>query len=144
MLRALMGLLDSILGAVLGGGSNATSDQHSLLAQLATGLITNHASGNGLTGLVQQFEQQGLGHIAQSWVGNGPNQAISPDQVHQVLGADQVQQLVQQTGMQGGDVASALAAMLPQIIDKLTPQGQVPQGAGLQSAITSLLGTLGK
>ena len=136
-----MGLLDSLLSSVLGGGNAGKQD---MLMQLVTGLITSHSSGNGLAGLAQQFDKQGLGHLMQSWVGTGENQAISPDQLHQVLGAEQVQHFAQKTGMEGSQVTSALSALLPQIIDKLTPHGQVPPQNDLQGMLTGLLGSLGK
>ena len=134
-----MGLLDSLLGSVLSGG-----DKQNALVQIATSLITNHSSGNGLAGLAQQFDQQGLGHLMQSWIGTGENHAITPDQMHQVLGREQVEQLAQQHGMQGSELTGALAKMLPQIVDKLTPQGQVPHRNDLQGMLTGLLGSLGK
>ena len=139
-----MGLLDSLLSSVLGGATGGNSGQQNALVQLATSLLTNHSSGNGLAGLAQQFDKQGLGHLMQSWVGTGENQAISPDQLHQVLGAEQVQQFAQQNGMPGSQVTTALAALLPQLIDKLTPHGQVPPQNDLQGMLTGLLGTLGK
>ena len=134
-----MGLLDSLLGSVLGGG-----DKQNALVQIATSLITKHSSGNGLAGLAQQFDQQGLGHLMQSWIGTGENKPISPDQLHQVLGAEQVEQIAQQHGMQGSEVSGALAKLLPQLVDKLTPQGQVPHTNDLQGMLTGLLGSLGK
>ena len=134
-----MGLFDSLLGSVLGGG-----DKQNALVQIATSLITNHSSGNGLAGLAQQFDQQGLGHLMQSWIGTGENQAITPDQVHQVLGHEQVEQLAQQHGMQGSELTGALSKLLPQLVDKLTPQGQVPHSNDLQGMLTGLLGSLGK
>ncbi len=136
-----MGLLDSILGSVLGGGSG---DKQNALMQIATGLLTKNSSGNGLAGLAQQFDQKGLGDLMQSWIGTGENKAISPDQLQHALGADQVQQFAKQTGMQGPEVSSALSALLPQLIDKLTPKGQVPQQNDLQGMLTGLLGSLGK
>ena len=136
-----MGLLDSILGSVLGSGSG---DKQNAIVQLATSLIANHSSGNGLAGLAQQFDKQGLGHLMQSWISTGENKPISPDQMHQVLGAEQVQQFARKTGMQAPDVTNALTALLPQLIDKLTPQGQVPQQNDLQGMLTGLLGNLGK
>ena len=138
-----MGLLDSLLSSVLGGG-NAGGTQQNALVQLATGLITNHSSGNGLAGLAQQFDKNGLGDLMQSWIGTGQNKAISPDQLHQVLGDEQVQHFAQQHGMQGSQVTTALAALLPQLIDKLTPHGQVPPQNDLQGMLTGLLGSLGK
>ena len=134
-----MGLLDSLLGSVLGGG-----DKQNALVQIATSLITKHSSGNGLAGLAQQFDQQGLGNLMQSWIGTGENKPITPDQLHQVLGKEQVQQIAQQHGMQGSEVTSALSALLPQLVDKLTPQGQVPHTNDLQGMLTGLLGSLGK
>ncbi len=138
-----MGLLDSLLSSVLGGG-NTSGGQQNALVQLATSLIINHSSGNGLAGLAQQFDQQGLGHLMQSWIGTGENHAISPDQLHQVLGAEQVQQFARQNGMQGSQVTTALAALLPQIINGLTPQGQVPHQNDLGGMLTGLLSSLGK
>ena len=138
-----MGLFDSLLSSVLGGG-NTSGGQQNALVQLATSLISNHSSGNGLAGLAQQFDQQGLGHLMQSWIGTGQNQAISPDQLHQVLGAEKVQQFAQQNGMQGSQVTTALAALLPQLIDKVTPHGQVPPQNDLGSMLSGLLGSLGK
>ena len=139
-----MGLFDSLLSSVLGGATGTSGGQQNALVQLATGLITNHSSGNGLAGLAQQFDQQGLGHLMQSWIGTGQNQAIAPDQLHQVLGAEQVQQFAQQNGMQGSQVTTALAALLPQIIDKLTPKGQVPHQNDIGGMLTGLLGSHGK
>ena len=138
-----MGLLDSLLSSVLGGG-NAGGTQQNALVQLATGLITNHSSGNGLAGLAQQCDKNGLGDLMQSWIGTGQTKAISPDQLHQVLGDEQVQHFAQQHGMQGSQVTTALAALLPQLIDKLTPHGQVPPQNDLQGMLTGLLGSLGK
>lgn len=91
----------------------------------------------GVQGLVQAFEQQGMGSAIQSWIGNGQNQQVSPEQVTQTLGQDQVQQVADQAGISHQEASSGIAALLPQIIDKLTPNGQVPQqndlmGEGLQ------------
>jgi uncharacterized protein YidB (DUF937 family) len=135
-----MGLFDSILGSVLGGGSGSNQ---STLANLAIGLLTNHSSGNGLAGLVQQFEQQGLGHLAQSWVGTGPNLPVSPDQIEQVLGSDKIKELAAKAGVDSSQINAALAQYLPQIINHLTPNGQVPQGADLQQSIGGLLQKFG-
>ena len=86
------------------------------------------AQGNAspLSGLLGRFEQAGLGHLAQSWVGSGTNQAISPEQVHSALGDDQVQSMSQQTGMAPNDVVSEVARILPSLIDRLTPNGAMP------------------
>src|SRR5690349_12878038 len=80
----------------------------------------------GLSGLISRFEQAGLGHIAQSWVGNGPKQPISPEQLHSVFGENQVQNMAGQAGMAPGDFLSQLSQHLPSVVDGMTPNGQVP------------------
>jgi uncharacterized protein YidB (DUF937 family) len=132
----LSDLTRTALGAVTGSPSGSNQG---VLANIVTDLIHNHASGNGLAGLVEQFAGAGLGAQASSWVGTGENQPITGDQLHQALGADKVAALAQQAGLPPGQLADALAHALPQIIDRLTPQGQVPQGASLQSAIGGVL-----
>ena len=82
--------------------------------------------GGGLGGLMSQFEQAGLGHIAQSWTGNGPNQPVSPDQLQSVFGQNQVQTMASQAGMQPHDFLSQLAQHLPNAVDQMTPNGQYP------------------
>jgi uncharacterized protein YidB (DUF937 family) len=131
-----MGLLDSLLGSVLGG------DKSNVLAKLAGDFISNHSSGSGLAGLVQQFQQKGFGDIVSSWVGTGQNQAISAEQIQQALGSEQIQQFAQQAGMQSSEVSSALAQLLPQVVDKLTPNGQLPAQGDLQSMLGNILGGL--
>ena len=136
-----MGLLDSLIGSVLGGGGN---QQQNPLLQIAMSLLTSQGSGKGLAGLASQFDQKGLGHLMQSWIGTGENKEITPEQMQHALGSEQVAQMAQQTGMPAGDITSALAKMLPQLINHATPQGQVPPQNDLQGMLTGLLGTLGK
>ena len=80
----------------------------------------------GLGELLNRFEQNGLGGLAQSWVGNGPNQAVSPGDVEQAVGSDTLDTLARETGMSREQLVSRLSAELPQAVDKLTPQGRVP------------------
>lgn len=107
-----MGLLDSLLGGAMGAGA----------LQLVEQVIQKNG---GVQGLVQNFEQNGLGSIAQSWVGTGANQAVTPAQVHQALGADTIANLVSQTGLDPQALLAQLAAHLPGAIDHLTPNGAV-------------------
>lgn len=138
-----MGLLDSVLGQVLGsapGGASAGGGNAALL-QAVLGMLGNDAPGGGLGGLIAGFERSGLGNVIGSWISNGQNQPISADQLGQVLGSDALGALTRQFGGQSGDLLGQLAQMLPQVIDKLTPHGQVP-AAGLGST-GDLLGMLG-
>ena len=83
----------------------------------------------GLAGLVEQFRQNGHGDVINSWIGSGQNQPIAPDQLHQALGPDAVNNLSRLTGVSGQDLVAELARVLPGIVDKLTPQGRVPDHA---------------
>jgi uncharacterized protein YidB (DUF937 family) len=85
-------------------------------------------AGGGLAGILSAFEQAGLGHIAQSWVGNGPNQAVSPEQLQNVLGQDQVSNMANQAGMQPNDFLGQLAQHLPNAVNGMTPEGKLPEG----------------
>jgi uncharacterized protein YidB (DUF937 family) len=140
-----MGLLDSVLGSVLGGaGGQAGGGGNAQLLQLVLGMLGNDSAGGGLGGLLQKAQQAGLGDVVGSWVGTGQNQPISGDQLGgllgSVLGQGQVASMAQQMGVDQGDLLGQLSQMLPQVVDKLTPQGQVPEG-GLGN-IGDLLGQL--
>ena len=108
-----MSLLDGLLGGAIGGE----------MATVVNSFIQQHG---GVQGVVAQFEKQGLGPTVQSWVGSGPNQAISPDQVHQVFGSGMIAQLAAKAGLNPQDLAQKLSQVLPGAIDKLTPDGKVP------------------
>lgn len=146
-----MGLLDSVLGsamgAMTGGGLGGSSD---MLMKVIGGLLTQGAGGSagwlgGLGGLLSQLTQGGLGDAVQSWVGSGPNHPVSADQLGHVLGGDQVADMAQQAGMSSGDLLSQLSHLLPQVVDHLTPSGQVPPpGANMTDMLGGLLGGLMK
>ncbi|MEO8307204.1 MAG: YidB family protein [Pseudomonadota bacterium] len=109
-----MGLFDGVLGGVVGAS----------MVSVVNGLIERHG---GVQGIVTQLEQQGLGPTVRSWVGTGANQPISPEQMHQALGADTISQLAAKFGMNPQDLAQKLAQVLPQAIDKMTPGGVMPK-----------------
>lgn len=123
------GLAGQVLGG-LGGGQQAQ------LLQLATGLVTQNG---GLDGLVKMFAQNGLGNIVNSWVSKGQNMPISGDQITQVFGANKIQELAQQTGLAPNNVSSGLASILPNVVDKLTPDGASVGGNVLEQGIAGLL-----
>jgi uncharacterized protein YidB (DUF937 family) len=77
--------------------------------------------------VLAQFEKQGLGDKMQSWIGKGANLPISPDQVRSVVGSDLLQQLSARTGLSVGDLTQKLAQVLPQAVDKMTPDGVIPK-----------------
>jgi uncharacterized protein YidB (DUF937 family) len=130
-----MGFLDGIAGAVLGGQGGQNALTKSVLDMLGGG------QGGGLGGLLQAFQQGGLGHLADSWVGTGQNLPVSPSQIQQVLGP-KVAALAQQHGMSQDAVSQALSQLLPGLVDHLTPNGQIPQG-GLEQGLSALRSKLG-
>lgn len=120
-----MGLLDGLLGGLMGGaqGSGAGAQQQNPLLMLALQMVQQNG---GLQGILSKFQQAGYGAQADSWVSTGQNQPISAEALQQVLGHGQIGQIAQQLGMSHSEAAGGLASMLPQMIDRMTPQGQVP------------------
>ncbi len=103
------------------------------------GLLTNQETG-GLEGLIQAFNQKGLGDVISSWVGTGENAAITPDQVQEVLGSDVIQQLAEKSGVSIDAAKAQLAELLPSLIDKVTPEGKIPEGGLLDKGQELLRG----
>ena len=129
-----MGLLDSILGGVLGGRSNSQSANPMLEAIMQ--MIQNQPG--GLSGMLDHFRQNGLGHVMDSWISTGKNLPISPDQLSNVLGNGQLAELAQRFGMSHGDLSSGLSSVLPDVIDKLTPHGQMPDSNAMGGLLDAL------
>lgn len=124
-----MGLLDSLVGALGQGSGGGQAD----LLRAVVGMLGNDSPVGGLAGLAAKLQQGGLGDVLQSWVSTGQNLPVSADQLHSALGSDTLGALARQLGLNPGDAAGALSQLLPQVVDQLTPHGQMPQG-GLGSA----------
>jgi uncharacterized protein YidB (DUF937 family) len=109
------------------GNSGGLGDllQSGLGGLLGTGAAGGILSG-GLNDLLKQFQQNGHGEAVDSWVGTGPNKAITPNDLSKALGSDKVNTLAAQTGMSRDDLLSGLSQYLPQVIDQLTPKGRLP------------------
>lgn len=152
-----MGLLDSVLGAVLNNGQQQQQPQggglggiigmlasNPQLIQAVTGMLGNNSQLGGLGGLVEKFQQAGLGDVVGSWIGTGQNQPISADQLSSVLGSDALSGLAAKLGVDPSEAAGQLAQVLPGLVDHLTPAGQAPQeGLGdsgdLMGALSGML-----
>jgi len=131
-----MSILSTLAGA-LGGAPNANPGATTTLnpaTAAAGGLVVSQIIAmlqnrpGGLGGLLQSFQQGGLGHVFQSWIGTGQNLPVSPDQLHGTLGSDWISRITQATGLPQDQVEQHLSTLLPQIVDHLTPGGQLPQG----------------
>lgn len=131
-----MGLLDSVMGAVMG-----QVQQQGGVAGVLGELLANDGAGGGLRGLVEKFNEAGLGEVVGSWIGKGDNLPVSADQLKEVLGSDLLGKLAGQLGVDPAQASGQLADLLPGLVDKLTPQGVAPEN-GLGDA-GDLLGMLG-
>jgi uncharacterized protein YidB (DUF937 family) len=89
----------------------------------------------GLGALLELFQQKGYGEQVQSWVGTGQNKPIAPDALSQIFGGDQLTQIASQAGVSEDEARMGLAALLPQVVDQLTPQGQLPEPDQLSSTL---------
>ena len=92
----------------------------------------------GLANLVHAFKEKGLGEIASSWVRIGENLPISPEQIQQGMSREQLQQLATNAGIQSEAVSAKLAELLPVVVDKLTPNGVIPEGGLLEQGLNLL------
>jgi uncharacterized protein YidB (DUF937 family) len=130
-----MGLLDDIVQGALGGRQGVEGG--SGLLTMVMGIINSPQVG-GLAGLINMFTNKGLGDVASSWVSTGENMPISAEQLRNVLGSDQIEQIAGQLNIPGQDALSGLTSMLPQVVDKLTPDGQIPDEGALDQGLSQL------
>jgi uncharacterized protein YidB (DUF937 family) len=131
-----MGLLDQVIDA-----ASSLFGQHgkeSALFGAIMQLINNPQTG-GLAGVIQSFELAGLGDVVKSWVSSGVNLPITATQIQSVFGNEQIRNFASQAGMDPDQAAGKLAEYLPQVIDKMTPDGSVPApGALTEQGLESL------
>ena len=149
-----MDLLKSVLGGLASAAQGNTSQASApggvdlvALAPVLMALLAGKSAGGGgsagLGGLVEQLTRGGLGDVVQSWIGRGQNMPVSGGQLESALGSDVLGQLGGQRGMNSGQLGDLLAQALPGLIDRMTPDGQLPQGgAGQGPDLGALLGQL--
>ncbi len=130
-----MNLLSDVVSKLTGGATSGESGQG--VGGAVLDLLNNQKG--GISGLLEKFQKCGLGNLASSWIGTGTNQPISAEQIQQVLGQEQIQAFAQKAGIAPEAASSQLAEALPDVVDKLTPDGQVPQGDDLMSRGMGLL-----
>ena len=130
-----MSLLDGI--AVVADSLLSGSDKQKQLTSAALSRISDPATG-GLLGLVNTLRQLGLDDVVSSWISTGENKPISSEQVQNALGEGQINQMAQNMGVSHQEVSTGLAGLLPQLIDKLTPDGKLPEGSVLDQGLELL------
>lgn len=137
-----MSMFGNILGSVLNGISQQGGTAGAI-ASVAGSLLANDGDHGGLGGLVDKFNQAGLGNVVSSWIGSGQNLPISADQLQSVLGSDAVAGIAAKLGINPADAMGQLSTMLPSLVDKLTPNGQTPAGGlGNMGDLAGMLGGL--
>ncbi len=143
-----MSLLDNLLGGGVAGVLNrvlgvaqaaqtSSGVNTSVILQSIVGVI-EHPSTGGLGGLLQSFESAGLAREVSSWVGTGANMPVSADQIRSALGDPRLQEIATRLGIPASSISTALAHVLPALIDQLTPNGQIPPASELQKGIELL------
>jgi uncharacterized protein YidB (DUF937 family) len=131
-------MFDEMLQGVLGGDQATAHGQSAGLLEGLMDMLGDERSG-GLQGFTNQLQGSGLGDLVSSWIGTGQNRAISPDQIVSALGRSRVDSLSQRAGIPAALGAGAIAAIIPALIDKLTPDGQVPERSAMASIGKGLL-----
>jgi|SRR5271165_931293 len=130
-----MGLLDEVLA--MAGTTGAQQGQHASALGAVRSLINSPQVG-GLAGLQNMFQQGGLGNIISSWIGTGQNLPVSTSQLQSVLHGGALQQAAQQAGMDPSQLTGMMNILLPHLVDKLTPNGQMPDASVLQKMMQGL------
>src|SRR5262245_4824472 len=133
------GGLDDILGGLFGGkpgsvptgsGAKPGGSLSDLVPGGLGGLLGGAAAGGvlsgGLANIIKELQESGHGHVAQSWVGEGPNQEIAPNDLANALGSDTLHTLSRQSGLSVDDLVAGLSQHLPDLVDQLTPHGRLP------------------
>ena len=126
------------LGALLASGVLFRGGGAGQPAAAGSQPTSNEGAGGllgGLGGLLEKFQQGGLGNVTNSWIGSGQNQPVSPNQVGSALGPDIIKTLAQQSGLSEDELTKQLSKVLPGVVDKLTPNGRLPTLAELSQLI---------
>ena len=151
MNQVLVALLPVVLGMLANrsrGGSassapGAGGGLGDVLGQVLGGASGSRGGAGGLGGLLEQLQRSGFGEQANSWVSRGANQPISPDAITQIFGHDGLQQISRQAGISEDEASRGLSELLPEVVDRMTPEGQVPDDEALAQSVDAFARRLG-
>ncbi|WP_280151801.1 YidB family protein [Piscinibacter sp. XHJ-5] len=142
-----MGLLDQILGGLAATRSGRSFPGQSgggmgnvvmALLPVVLGMLANRQGGTGmggLGGLLEQLTRGGYGQQASSWVGTGPNEALPAQAWSDVFGPEQLAAIASQAGVSEDEARAGLSELMPEMVDRLTPEGQMPPQDQLLASI---------
>jgi len=132
-----MGLLDALAREALPKLLAGSGRGQSPLVDIIIGLLTNPQTG-GLQGMAESFKGRGMEDIINSWIGTGKNMPISLEQILKALGNDRIRGYSEEAGIPQEEISGGLASLLPEIIDKLTPQGRIPDSSSLEEQLMEM------
>ena len=138
---ALLPVVLAMLAQRRAGSTQARPEAEPGLGGLLGSLLGG--SGGGLADLIAGFERAGFGTQAQSWVGRGANQAMPSDAIEQVFGRGGLAEIARRAGVSEADASRGLSQLLPEVVDRVTPDGQVPQADALVASVEALRRRLG-
>lgn len=134
LIREIMSLLDNLANAAI---AKAGVGNKGSMVQIGMELFNQYG---GFNGILDKFKQAGLGDLAASWIGTGSNMPITAEQIANVLGNDAITTMATKFGMTSEELSSQIAQNLPSIINKMTPNGEVPADSGnLLSMVMKML-----
>lgn len=122
-----MGILDSIVKGVTGKSSDSSNPN------MMGGIIEMFTSGEtgGIQGIIKKLTEGGLGNVVNSWISKEPNKPVEPNQLENALGGDMMGKFASKMGVSSSEASSHLSKLLPTVIDKLTPDGKLPESGNL-------------
>lgn len=141
-----MGILDSLIKNPKMIGSVAQfASENPQLAKAAMGFLSSSSgSSGGLGRILNDLQSNGLSDAVSSWLGSEDNKAVSPDELKAALGSERVAEFAEQAGVSGSEASTLLAGILPGLVDKLSPDGKLPDASGLDSMLGGLMGAIGR
>lgn len=140
-----MGILDALLkNPDMIGDVAKFASENPQIAKATMKMFSSKGTGGGLGDVLGKLEAGGLGDTVSSWLGSGANKAVDPGRLGDALGADRISKFAKQAGVSSSEASTLLAGMLPGLVDKLSPDGKLPDKGGLDSLIGGLLGSIGK
>lgn len=139
-----MGILDAIIKnpQMIGDVAKLAADNPEMAKAAMSFLSSEKGTGGGLESIVGALQSGGLGDTVKSWLGSGDNLAIEPKDLQAAVGEDRISQFAEQAGVSGSEASALLAGILPQVVDKLSPDGKLPDKGGLDSMLGGLIGRL--
>ena len=132
------GGLGDVLGGMLGGAGGTGGALGAVLGSVLGGGASGASGAGGLGSLLEQFQRAGFAEQANSWVGTGQNLPLPPGAIGQVFGSDTLAQIAQQVGVTEAEAAEGLSQLLPEVVDRFTPEGKAPDLDQLAASVTAL------